>query len=545
MAEPLSSPEVETSTVQQELIRSAAVEIAYLAGDDITTPDVHGAGMKIERARDAYKVYAGFEEKPNKVEILSWYFYELCSHFIHLVLIPIVFPLIITQIGDAARDSGSGVGLARKYKGVAACTHKETILYLRLTNRSLLSKYSPLEWTSISWGIGLALAAPLLHFVSIILDHGYKQTLVAGAAAAIGSIFCLPAGFFRNIWLFPPYIATIVCANVIATACHTRHLGLLVRGFTGPTIRKSQFQARRAVSAWLSLYAAAAGSLGSAVFSSFTYHMLREDEELLGLWIVSIFSGIIWLTGIFHFFVTNRPCVNPPISKSHALSVFKFPHAVGGLMGTFLSSFTSMCIFSGGVLYLVGQLCYDPKALLYFFLTYFIFPLISLPMLQPLQHLIKADAIKMQLMGFFLSALTSGSGFYFRNSLWGHRHVLFFGAVQSTSAGLLHAFGRVLLMDCSPPGKEGAFSTWHSWIKALGTCAGFALATAVPGNLFTSFGLSFLTTVCGVVILIFGNVSDYGGAKAAGHVRHDSERGGSPVSGLEAAYETQEPAAVH
>ena len=214
-------------------------------------------------------------------------------------------------------------------------------------------------------------------------------------------------------------------------------------------------------------------------------------------------------------------------------------------MGTFLSSFTSMCIFTGGVLYLVGQLCYDPKALLYFFLTYFIFPLISLPMLQPLQHLIKADAIKMQLMGFFLSALTSGSGFYFRNSLWGHRHVLFFGVVQSTSAGLLHAFGRVLLMDCSPPGKEGAFSTWHSWIKALGTCVGFAVATTVPGNLFTSFGLSFLTSVCGVVILIFGNVSDSGGAKAAGHVRHNSEQGGSPVGGLDAAYETQEPAAVH
>lgn len=130
MAEPPSSPEVKTSTstVQQELIRSAAVEIAYLAGDNITTPDVHGAGMKIERARDAYKIYAGFEEKPNKVEILSWYFYELCSHFIHLVLIPIVFPLIITQIGDAARDSGSREGLARKYKGVDACTQKETVL---------------------------------------------------------------------------------------------------------------------------------------------------------------------------------------------------------------------------------------------------------------------------------------------------------------------------------------------------------------------------------------------------------------------------------
>ncbi|TQD98887.1 hypothetical protein C1H46_015530 [Malus baccata] len=48
---------------------------------------------------------------------------------------------------------------------------------------------------------------------SIILGHGYKQPLIATAATAIGSIFCLPASFFRNIWFFLQYIAAIVCAN--------------------------------------------------------------------------------------------------------------------------------------------------------------------------------------------------------------------------------------------------------------------------------------------------------------------------------------------
>ncbi|KAM1475798.1 hypothetical protein ACFXTO_037851 [Malus domestica] len=76
---------------------------------------------------------------------------------------------------------------------------------------------------------------------SIILGHGYKQPLIATAATAIGSIFCLPASFFRNIWFFLQYIAAIVCAIVIATACHAHHLGLMICGFTGnPKIQHSE-----------------------------------------------------------------------------------------------------------------------------------------------------------------------------------------------------------------------------------------------------------------------------------------------------------------
>lgn len=415
--------------------------------------------------------------------------------------------------------------------------------YLRLTKRTILTKYSPLEWTSISWATGLALASPFLAFVPSLLDHGYNQPIIAVASIAIGSIFCLPTGSFKNIWIIPPYIAVIVASSIIATACHTRHLGLMVRGFTGPTLHKSQFPSRRAVNAWLSLYAAAAGSLGSAVISSFTYRMLKEKEEILSLWIVSIFSGIKWLCGIFHFLVIRRPCISTTVSSNsrHALSIFKFPHALGTLAGIFVSSLTTMCLFTGGVLYLVGELCYKPKSLLYFWLTYFISPLISLPLLQPLQQVIKGDAVKMQLLGFFFSAATSGFGFYFRDSAWRQHHVLFFAVLQSTSTGILHAYGRVLLMDCSPSGKEGAFSTWFSWTRGLGMCIGFAIASSVPGNVTTSFGLSFCTTICGMVILIFGNISDFGGAKAAGHLRGDNYERASPVTGLDTAYEIQAP----
>lgn len=84
--------------------------------------------------------------------------------------------------------------------------------------------------------------------------------------------------------------------------------------------------------------------------------------------------------------------------------------------------------------------------------------------------------------------------------------------------GLLHAFGRVLWLDCSPAGKEGAFSVWFSWARALGACAGFAVSTALPGNAGRAFAVSFCAGLIGMIVLIFGNISSFRGAKAAGHV---------------------------
>lgn len=69
------------------------------------TPDVNGTAMKLERANQAYKAYAGLQDKPTKGEVLAWYFYELCSYFIHTVLIPIVFPLIISQVVSSPLQS--------------------------------------------------------------------------------------------------------------------------------------------------------------------------------------------------------------------------------------------------------------------------------------------------------------------------------------------------------------------------------------------------------------------------------------------------------
>ncbi|KAF5732146.1 hypothetical protein HS088_TW18G00836 [Tripterygium wilfordii] len=496
---------------------------------DMETPDVSDVAMKIERAGEVYKAYSGVEAMPSTEEVWSWYLYELCTYFIHTTLIPVVFPLMISQIVQSPPEPIQG--WTRSYMGLP-CREKQMQLYEKVIHRSINvsnSKLSPLEWTSFSWALGLILSTPLLAFLSKYLDHGNSQLIIAGAATAIGSLFCLPVGFFKVKWIFPLYIIAIITANVITSASHTRHLGLILRGFTGPALPKNQFPNRRKFSSKVTLYATVAGCLGSALISTFTYHMLRESEKFLSLWVVSIFSGLKWLVGIFHIFFI-RPDSIPSTQNSHNLfSIFAYPHAIGGLIGVFLSSFVTMCIFTGGALHLVGELCLKPNVFLCFWLTYYFFPLLSLPLLRPLQHVVKASSVKMKLLGFLLSLITSGFGFYYHKKAWERNHVLVFAAVQGTSVGILHAFGRVLVLDCTPPGKEGAFSAWYSWMRNIGTCAGFALASAIPGKVHLSFGIAFCAATVGMTVLVFGNVSDLGGAVKAGLAHGEAKKTLTPT----------------
>ncbi|KAG8375160.1 hypothetical protein BUALT_Bualt10G0071500 [Buddleja alternifolia] len=484
---------------------------------DMDTPDAHNVAMKIQRAREVYKAYGGIEDKPTKGEILVWYLYGLCSYFVHTVLIPIVFPLIISQTVPSPPEPRNG--WLKSHKDLK-CKQNEMQLFEGLVYKAIKlgnNNFSSLEWTSISWITGLILSAPILGLVSILLDYSHYQQLIAGAATGVGALFCLPAGFFRKSWIFPPYIAAIVAANTIVGAAHARHLGLMTRGFTGPTIPKHQFPNRRSFASWLSLYSTSAGCLGAAIIASFTYHMLNHSDHFTALWVVSIFSGLKWGIGMIHIFSTNRAnnsSVNDSSSNdfplTHVFSIFKYPHAAGSLAGVFLSSFTTMCIFGAGLLYAIGYLCIKTEHVLYLWLIYFMFPLVSLPLVHPLQQVMKLDAEKMQLLGFLLSILTSGFGFYYKGSNWNKNHLFLFAAIQGTSTG-----------------KEGAFSVWFSWARALGACAGFALATAMPGNVGKSFGVSFCGGIVGMIVLIFGNISSFSGAKAAGHVITNSPVHGS------------------
>ncbi|KVH95132.1 hypothetical protein Ccrd_002771 [Cynara cardunculus var. scolymus] len=503
--------------------------------EDSRSLDVKVVGVKSESESEEYEE---FEDKPTKGEVIGWCFYELCSYFTHTVLLTIVFPLIISQ-SFGSEPLQPARGWYTNGKGRHICTKKETLLFEALTYARVKvgsMKFSPLEWTSISWFFGLIVAAPLLASVSIHLDHRRNSHVMAGIATAIGAIFCLPAGAIKTVWIMPPYVAAIVASNAVGSAFHNRHLGLMVRGFVGSTIRKLQFPDRQAVSSWLSLYATAGGCLGSAAIASFTYYMLRNSEGFISLWVVSIFSGILWFAGIAHILTATRSNGNESsynndrVSGSHFISIFKYPHAAGSLVGVFLSSFSTMSIFTGGLLYIVGQLCVPPKDLLFVWLTYFFFPLLVLPLLQPIQKLIRSDAVKMQIFGFLLSTLTSGMGFYHRHESWHNSHILFFAASQSIASGVLHAYSRILLMDCAPSGNEGVFAAWFSWVRMLGAFVGFAIGSSGTGNINRSFGTAFAAAIVGIVALIFSNVSSYGGAVAAGHV-HKRRETGSPVRG--------------
>lgn len=62
-------------------------------------PDIHNSAMKILRAREPYNGYTEeVGEKPSGFEVMGWYLYEFCFYFVQTVLVPVVFPLIISQL---------------------------------------------------------------------------------------------------------------------------------------------------------------------------------------------------------------------------------------------------------------------------------------------------------------------------------------------------------------------------------------------------------------------------------------------------------------
>ncbi|CAK8561702.1 unnamed protein product [Lathyrus sativus] len=471
---------------------------------------LHSKSKKVVKSRESSYSSDEFEgpigEKPSRYEVWGWYLYEFCSYFVQTVLIPVLFPLIISQLQILPTDPVQE--WQNDHHGML-CSDKEIHLYSTLTKRTITvngSHFSSLEWTSIAWASGLTLAIPILSFISFHLNSQY-QTLITAVSTGIGVFFCLPAGFFKTTLIFIPYIAFIVLASTVSSSSHTHHLALMLSSYS----KKSKTQR---VSSFFSLYATSFGCVGSAVISSFIYHMLREpdDRNLFTLWIVSIFSGLIWLVGILHVVTAiNRTSVSiVSFNKSlfYPCSILQHPKAIGGLFGVFVSSFTTMSIFTGAVLFIVGNLCIKPLHLLYFWLIYFLFPLVSLPLLHPLQQLIKVSSVKMKIIGFLLSMLSSGFGFYFWNSHWKWGHILIFGGIQGIGSGVLHAFGRVLVLECAPKGKEGVFSVWYGWIRAAGLCLGFTVASVVPGQIKTSFGAAFVAALVGIVVLLFGNVGD-------------------------------------
>ncbi|VAH99366.1 unnamed protein product [Triticum turgidum subsp. durum] len=368
------------------------------------------------------------------VELVGWYLYGFCSFFITHLLLPVLFPAIVTQVAFPSSDFTPEA----KYtvKG-ASCSVHEMSMYQRLTKYTIAissSHMSPLGWSALSWAIGILLVAPLLTQVAHHLDRGQYQSLILIAATSFGSFFCLLTGFFKTVWVFLFYILFIAASIIIAEA------------------------------------------------------------------------------------------------------------AIGSLVAVFLSSFATMCIFTSGTLYAIGGVCIKPVLVLALWILYFLFPLISLPLLHPIQIIIRADAVRMQLLGFIIALFVSGAGFYFKSHRWRAAHIIIIALVQSTANGILYSFGRILLLDASPPGKEGAFAIWYAYVRCMGAMIGFAVASAGPGRAGGSFAAAFLGSFLGIIVLIFGNVSNVGALKAAGHLKgmEDEKRIGEKGEGMSAVADSGE-----
>ncbi|VAH99367.1 unnamed protein product [Triticum turgidum subsp. durum] len=426
--------------------------------------------------------------------------------------------------------------------------------YQRLTKYTIAissSHMSPLGWSALSWAIGILLVAPLLTQVAHHLDRGQYQSLILIAATSFGSFFCLLTGFFKTVWVFLFYILFIAASIIIAEAVHTRNLGLMIRGLAAHDSGKHLVLRRRAAASQLSLYCTAIGGIGAALMAAFMYHMLRRTDQLTGLWVVSIFSGLIWFIGICHGLFTNRPSSSSPTTAfepnffsklKYSMTIGRYPQAIGSLVAVFLSSFATMCIFTSGTLYAIGGVCIKPVLVLALWILYFLFPLISLPLLHPIQIIIRADAVRMQLLGFIIALFVSGAGFYFKSHRWRAAHIIIIALVQSTANGILYSFGRILLLDASPPGKEGAFAIWYAYVRCMGAMIGFAVASAGPGRAGGSFAAAFLGSFLGIIVLIFGNVSNVGALKAAGHLKgmEDEKRIGEKGEGMSAVADSGE-----
>lgn len=85
--------------------------------------------MESSKSREASS-YDEYEEeigeKPSRFEVWGWYIYEFCSYFVQTILIPVVFPLLISQLQQLPID-GTLQEWDKNHQGMD-CAQKEILL---------------------------------------------------------------------------------------------------------------------------------------------------------------------------------------------------------------------------------------------------------------------------------------------------------------------------------------------------------------------------------------------------------------------------------
>lgn len=79
-------------------------------GGGAQPPPAEETTREIQVVREAYRrepaapAYVMPEEPPAMVELVGWYLYGFCSFFITHLLLPVLFPAIVTQVAFPASD---------------------------------------------------------------------------------------------------------------------------------------------------------------------------------------------------------------------------------------------------------------------------------------------------------------------------------------------------------------------------------------------------------------------------------------------------------
>jgi hypothetical protein len=116
-------PDIET--IQEESTTSTSTPMGNGHETEIKIEKLPKKEEEEEGYSKGYVSLDDYEEKPARVEVLGWYFYGFCTYLIHSVLIPIVFPLIVSQ--TVSWPPQPAQGWDKSPRGLV-CREKETNL---------------------------------------------------------------------------------------------------------------------------------------------------------------------------------------------------------------------------------------------------------------------------------------------------------------------------------------------------------------------------------------------------------------------------------
>lgn len=101
----------------------------YKKDKDIDTPDTREIQVVPNRA-DTYSypyLYASVvpEDPPSPLELAGWYIYGFCSYFVMTVLLPVLLPLLVTQVAFPPTDLSPSAVLSLRGR---SCSQREMAL---------------------------------------------------------------------------------------------------------------------------------------------------------------------------------------------------------------------------------------------------------------------------------------------------------------------------------------------------------------------------------------------------------------------------------